>query len=78
MIISPNENNWSYDESDAWKLVHDGPNIIFFEQTNKSISTQSILFVGTKEECEEEISRLGLIWPSDDYVEELVDDSQDY
>ena len=60
MIISPNENNWSYDESDAWKLVHDGTNIIFFEQTNKSISTQSILFIGTQEECEAEIARLGL------------------
>lgn len=60
MIISPNENNWSYDESDAWKLVHDGTNIVFFEQTNKSISTQSILFIGTQEECEAEINRLGL------------------
>jgi hypothetical protein len=69
MIISPNENNWSYDESDAWKLVHDGTNIIFFEQTNKSISTQSILFTGTQEECQQEIDRFGLTSPSDEYVE---------
>jgi hypothetical protein len=70
MIISPNENNWSYDESDAWKLVHDGANIIFFEQTNKSISTQSNLFIGTQEECEAEINRLGLSLSSDELVEE--------
>jgi hypothetical protein len=60
MIIQPNENGWSFDESNSWKLVHDGANIIFFEQTDKAISTQSILFVGTKEECDPEIERLGL------------------
>jgi hypothetical protein len=61
MIILPNENGWSYDDSNSWKLVHDGANIIFFVQTDKSISTQSILFVRTQEECEEEITRLGLL-----------------
>ena len=60
MIIQPNENGWSFDESNSWKLVHDGASIIFFEQTNKSISTQSNLFIGTQEECEAEINRLGL------------------
>jgi len=64
MIISPNENGWSFDESNSWKLVHDGINIIIFEQTDKSISTQNVLFVGTQEECEAEIARLGLTWAS--------------
>jgi hypothetical protein len=63
MIISPSENGWSFDESNLWKLIHDGTNIIFFEQTNKSISTQSILFTGTQEECEAEIAQLGLKHP---------------
>ena len=62
MTISPNENGWSYDASNLWKLVHDGINIIIFEQTDKSISTQCILFVGTEEECEAEIDRLELVW----------------
>jgi hypothetical protein len=64
MIISPNENGWSFDESNSCKLVHDGTNIIFFESTDKSISTQSILFVGTQGECEDEINRLNLKFPS--------------
>jgi hypothetical protein len=63
MIIQPNENGWSFDESNSWKLVHDGRNIVFFEQTDKAISTQSNLFVGTHEECEEQIVKEGLSWP---------------
>ena len=72
MIIQPNENGWSFDESNSWKLVHDGRNIVFFEQTDKAISTQSILFIGTQEECEAEINRLGLSLPSDELVEEQI------
>ena len=63
MIITPNETNWSYDDSNSWKLVHNGNDIIIFEQTDKSISTQCILFVGTLGECDAEIVRLGLTWP---------------
>lgn len=63
MIISPNENGWSFDESNSCKLVHDGVNIIIFEQTGKSISTQNVLFVGTQDQCEEEIARLSLKHP---------------
>jgi len=73
MIISPNENGWSYDGSNSWKLVHDGTNIIFFEQTNKSISTQSILYVGTHQECETEKNRLGLGLSSNDSLGEIED-----
>ena len=61
MIILPNEQGWSFDESNSWKLVYDGSTIIFFDETEKAISTQSVLFVGTKDECEAEIARLGLV-----------------
>ena len=61
MIIQPNEQGWAFDESTAWKLVYDGSTIIFFDATEKAISTQSVLFIGTKDECEAEIARLGLV-----------------
>jgi hypothetical protein len=61
MIISPNEQGWAFDESTSWKLVYDGSTIIFFDETEKAISTQSTLFVGTKAECDAEIARLGLV-----------------
>ena len=61
MIILPNDQGWAFDESTAWKLVYDGSTIIFFDETEKAISTQSVLFVGTKGECEAEIERLGLV-----------------
>jgi len=62
MIITPDENGWSYDDSVGnWKLVYADKVIIFYEETNVSIATQSTLFVGTKDECEEEIIRAGLI-----------------
>jgi hypothetical protein len=66
MIIPPNENGWSYDDSTGnWKLVYADKIIIFYEQTNVSIATQSTLFVGTHEECEEQIAKEGLSWPVD-------------
>jgi len=37
--------------------------IILYEQTDESISTQSTLFVGTEQECEEQIVKEGLTWP---------------
>ena len=61
MIIQPNAQGWAFDESTAWKLVYDGITIIFFDETEKAISTQSVLFVGTKDECDAEIARLGLV-----------------
>ena len=64
MIIPPNENSWSYDDSTGnWKLVYADKVIIFYEETNVSIATQSTLFVGTHEECEEQIAKEGLSWP---------------
>ena len=61
MIILPNEQGWAFDQSPAWKLVYDGITIIFFDETEKAISTQSVLYVGTKDECDAEIARLGLV-----------------
>ncbi len=61
MIIPPNENGWSYDDSVGnWKLVYEDKTIMFYEQTDQSIATQDILFVGTQQECEDQISKLGL------------------
>ena len=61
MIIQPNAQGWAFDESTTWKLVYDGVTIIFYDETEKAISTQSVLFVGTKDECDAEIARLGLV-----------------
>jgi hypothetical protein len=62
MIITPSANGWSYDDSvGKWKLAYEDKTIMFYEQTDESIGTQSVLFVGTKDECEAEISRLGLV-----------------
>ena len=64
MIIPPNENGWSYDDSTGnWKLVYADKIIIFYEETNVSIATGSALFVGTEQECEAEIARLNLKHP---------------
>lgn len=64
MIIKPNESGWSYDDSVGnWKLVYEQDQIVIFEQTDSCVATQSNLFVGTKEECEAEIERLGLPTP---------------
>jgi len=62
MTISPNANGWSYDDSvGKWKLVYEEKAIIFYAQTDESIATPTTLFVGTKDECDAEIARLGLV-----------------
>jgi len=67
MIIPPNENGWSYDASTGnWKLVYADKLIILYEQTDQSIATQSVLFVGTEQECENQIKRLNLNSTIDD------------
>jgi hypothetical protein len=70
MIIPPNENGWSYDDSVGnWKLVYADKVIIFYEETNVLIATQSILFVGTQQECEDHIAALGLHFPDTEETE---------
>jgi len=71
MIIPPNENGWSYDDSTGnWKLVYADKVIIFYEETNVSIGTQNTLFVGTHEECEKHIVDFGLHFPDTKETEE--------
>jgi hypothetical protein len=61
MIITPSANGWSYDDSiGKWKLAYEDKTIIFYEKTDESIATPTTLFVGTKDECEEEIIRVEL------------------
>lgn len=63
MNIEPNNEGWRFDESVGWKLIHNDIDVIFFEETEKAISTQEKLFVGTKEECDAEILNLDLKYP---------------
>jgi hypothetical protein len=61
MIITPSANGWSYDDSvGKWKLAYEDKIIIFYEQTDQPIATGGTLFVGTHEECEDQISALNL------------------
>ena len=71
MIIPPNENGWSYDDSTGnWKLVYADKLIIIYEETNVSIGTQSTLFVGTEQECEKHIVDFGLHFQDTEETEE--------
>ena len=47
---------------EGWRLIHDGESVLNLFYIESGI-TQTInnLFVGTEEECQEEIMRLGLI-----------------
>jgi hypothetical protein len=73
MIIPPNENGWSYDDSTGnWKLVYADKLIVFYEKTDASIATQSTLFVGTEQECEDQIKNLDLKYPEQPQEEDIV------
>ena len=73
MIIPPNENGWSYDDSVGnWKLVYVDKLIVIYEQTDQSIATGSILFVGTEQECEDQIKNLDLKYPEQPQEEDIV------
>jgi hypothetical protein len=70
MIIPPNANGWSYDDSTGnWKLVYADKVIVFYEQSDESIATQSTLFVGTEQECDNQILNLGLHFPDTEETE---------
>ena len=70
MIIPPSANGWSYDDSvGKWKLAYEEKTIIFYQQTDQSIATPQTLFVGTKEECENLITELGLIITPEEELE---------
>jgi hypothetical protein len=57
MIIQP---NWTVSDQGPWQLIHNDEYVISLMEVQGTTSTQGILFVGTKEECESEISRLRL------------------
>ena len=66
MIILPDTNGWSYDNSTGnWKLVYADKLIVLYEQTDQSIATQSVLFVKAKQECEDQIKLLNLKYPEE-------------
>jgi hypothetical protein len=61
MIIQPNEEGWSFSgelQEDKFCFVYKDSIRIFYGKSN--ISTTDTLFIGTKEECEEEMVRLGI------------------
>jgi hypothetical protein len=74
MNIEANNEGWRFDESIGWKLIHNDIDVIFFGETEKAISTQEKLFVGTKEECENIITELHLNYYTG---EELVDSQEE-
>jgi hypothetical protein len=61
MIIQPNEEGWSFSgelQEDRFCFVHkDGIRIFYGKST---ISTTDTLFIGTSQECEQEMLRLGI------------------
>jgi hypothetical protein len=61
MTIQPNEEGWSFSgelQEDQFCFVYKDSIRIFYGKSN--ISTTDTLFIGTKEECEEEMVRLGI------------------
>jgi len=62
MIIEP---NWTVSDQGPWQLVYNEISIISLAPAEGITSTQGTLFVGTKDECDAEIARLGLPWASD-------------
>jgi hypothetical protein len=60
MIINP---NWTVSDQGPWQLIYNNQQIIYLHEAQGTTSTQGNLFVGTKEECEAEITRLGLPFP---------------
>lgn len=60
MIIEP---NWTVSSQGPWQLIYNDAQIISLLEVHGTTSTEGNLFVGTKEECEAEIARLGLPFP---------------
>lgn len=46
----------------TYKLIHDGIHILCFSVDADSSNVEGITVVGTFQECQQEITRLGLIW----------------
>jgi hypothetical protein len=76
VIIQPNNEGWSFhsqinDEREL--LAYDSQQIIY--RGTDSVSTTSILFVGTHEEIEQHIAENGLLYPieNNNTEEEVLD-----
>lgn len=55
-----------------YKLIHNGTHILCFSVDVDSSNVEGTTVVGTFQECQQEITRLGLTWPPP----ELVEDNQ--
>lgn len=60
MTIAP---NWTVSDQGPCQLIYNDHQIISLLEVEGITSTEGKLFVGTKEECEAEITRLGLPFP---------------
>lgn len=62
----------------VYKLIHDGTNVLYYSINNELtdiIQEGQQEFIGTQEECDAEIARLGLTWPySDDSETEITEE----
>ena len=55
-----------------YKLIHNGTHILCFSVDVDSSNVEGTTVVGTFQECQQEIDRLALTWPSDELVEEQI------
>ena len=55
---------WASEIETIYKLIHDGTHILYFSVDVDSSNVEGTKNVGTFQECQQEIDRLGLIWPS--------------
>jgi len=56
----------------VYKLIHNGTHILCFSVDVDSSNVEGTTVVGTFQECQQEIDRLALTWPSDELVEEQI------
>lgn len=60
------EPNWTITSEGPWQLIYDDKSIIILSEASGTTSTSANVFVGTKEECEEEMKQLGLPMAGED------------
>jgi hypothetical protein len=57
-----------------YKLIHNGTHILCFSVDVDSSNVEGTTVVGTFQECQQEIDRLGLTWPSE-FVSPVVEEN---
>lgn len=55
---------------ECYRLIHNGISVIAYNLSTGFTATKNPLFVGTKEECDAELERLGI-----EYVESIDEDT---